>query len=130
MIPLAPPPPDKEPDIDLGPKRPPGPKVRARIEAQTPHHLGLAGLMLRRVVEDVRQRRPGLGAPRCDAAVGVGEGGEGDGGAEGFEEREGDVQVAGGESGRGVEDVAGYGVFVGGGGGGGGEEGLHFGLSW
>ncbi len=84
MIPLAAPPSDKKPDLHLRPKRPPLPKIRARVEPQTPHHLRLAALVLGQILEDLVQRRSSLRAPGCDAAVGVGEGGEGRGGPRGL----------------------------------------------
>lgn len=69
--------------------------------------------MLGQVVENLVQRGTRLEVPGGDAAVGVGECGEGRGGTEGSEEGEGDAEGVGGEAGEGVEDVGGYGVFFG-----------------
>lgn len=122
MIPLAGPRPDEEPNLHLRPERLSLPEIPASVEAQTPDQLRLSRLVLGQILEDLIQGRSGLRAPGCDAAVGIGERGEGRGGTEGFEEREGDGEVAGRLAGGCVEDVACYGIFFGGIGG---EERLH-----
>lgn len=105
-------PPNKKPHLHLGPKGKSLPKVRSAIESQTPHHLRVL-VVLGQVVENLVQRGTRLEVPGGDAAVGVGECGEGRGGTEGSEEGEGDAEGVGGEAGEGVEDVGGYGVFFG-----------------